>query len=101
MLIQRSPCASRLSTFGVSGCSGGPTTTPRAPRRRRGRFGMGTSRLVGQHRGHQWTIIQSISRRTALYPAAIGMARKPSVLVPLLTLLALGAAPAAADAATV
>src|SRR5436305_6379292 len=100
MLSQRRPPALSVSTFGVSGCSGGPTTTPRAPRRRRGRFGMRSSRLVGQHRGHQWTIIQSISRRTALYPAAIGMARKPPLLVALLTLLALGAAPAAADAAT-
>src|SRR4051812_19996115 len=52
MLIQRRPPASISSTFGVSGASGGPTEgpRPRAPRRRRGRFGIGTSRLVGQ--GH-------------------------------------------------
>src|SRR3954447_21705926 len=50
MLIQRRPLASTVSTFGVWGCSGGPeVTVPRAPRRRRGRFGMRTSRLVGHH----------------------------------------------------
>src|SRR3954467_671103 len=50
MLIQRRPPDSVSSTFGVSGCSGGRTTAPRAPRRRRGRFGMGTSRLVRHRR---------------------------------------------------
>src|SRR4051794_41841052 len=57
MLIQRSRWPSRtsstISTLGASGSCGRATTPPRdrAVRRRRGlgRFGTGTSRLVGQH----------------------------------------------------
>src|SRR5665648_116196 len=42
------------STFGVSGSGAAPTSPRERPERRRrgfGRLGMGTSRLVGHHRG--------------------------------------------------
>src|SRR3954451_15716065 len=53
MLIQRRPSTSTTSTFGVSGCSTGATTSPRVRDQRRslgfGTLGMGTSGLVGTH----------------------------------------------------
>src|SRR6476469_8671348 len=81
MFTQRRPGASIVSTFGVSG-SGGRAMLPRdrAVRRRRGfgRFGIGTSRLVGQHRGslrcelylRRWTWLAS-GTSLAIVPAHI------------------------------
>src|SRR5436309_9441857 len=98
MLIQRRPPALSVSTLGTSGCSGGRATAPRPPRRRRGRFGMGTSRLVGQHRVHlldDHTV--DFAHHCGLW-CRVPMARKPPVLF--LALLALLLVlPATADAA--
>src|SRR3954469_23244789 len=70
MLIHRRPLASTVSTFGVSGCSGGlVVTVPRAPRRRRGRFGMRTSRLVGHNLAPRRSIPLSTSISVSRYPA--------------------------------
>src|SRR5881396_4059302 len=97
MLIQRRPPALSVSTLGTSGCSGGRATAPRPPRRRRGRFGMGTSRLVGQHRVHlldDHTV--DFAHHCGLW-CRVPMARKPPVLFLALLALLMVASPAQAS----